>query len=513
MATTTTPDTPSSDYSAMKSYWDQVATILGGAPAMRQAGSVYLPQFPNETEGDYEYRRENAKFTNIYADIVTSLTRKPFAEEVTLADGTPERIEALAEDIDGRGNNLHVFAAETFFDGLNDSISWVLVDYTETRSRADGRPLTIAEERRMGVRPYWVRIPASRMLAVYTDVVDGAEVVVHARVKETTTRRDGFDETAIERVRVFDRAPIYAVLDDGGLTDRVIGYGPATFRIYERQTTGRKAQGASWQVVSEGPVTLGVIPLVPFITGKRKDGGLQFIPPLQGVADLQIEHYQQETALKSITELTAFPMLSGNGVQPPMEGGKIAPVPVGPRSVLYAPPNADTGNHGEWAFIEPSAESLKFLAEQVDATENQMRELGRQPLSQSAGITVVAAASASQKASSVIQAWALGLKDCLEQCLKLTADWLSLGVEPEVSWNLDDLDLTDDDKGPATILDARKNGDISQETLWTEFRRRGILSADFDADEEKDRLEAEAPSPDEEADLLAAANANVGVAA
>lgn len=503
-----TPETKSSDYEAMAPYWAMVSTILAGAPAMRAAGETYLPKFPNESAPDYEYRRANARFTNIYADVSTSLTRKPFGEEVVLADGAPERIKVLAEDIDGRGNSLHVFASETFLDGVNDAISWVLVDYTRATPRSDGKPLSLSEERTQGLRPYWVSIPAPRMLAVYSDVVAGVEVITHARIREDLTMRDGFDEVAVERVRVFDRQPLYAVLDDGTPTDRVVGYAPATFTVYERKTAtvGRRTK-SDWDVVESGPVTIGVIPLVPFVTGKRLDGGWRFTPPLQGVADLQVEHFQQETALKSIKELTAFPMLAGNGVEPPMQGGEVSSIPVGPRSVLYAPPSGERASHGEWTFIEPSSESLRFLAEEVKATETQMRELGRQPLSVSSGITVVAAAFASQKATSVLQAWALGLKDCLEQCLKLTADWLKLGVEPEIAWNLDDLDVADDDKGPSSLMEARKNSDLSRETLWSEFRRRGILSADFDAEEERDRLDKEEPSEDEQADLLAAATA------
>jgi len=504
--TSSTPETVSTDYEAMAPYWQTVTAILGGAGAMREAGETYLPRFPNETTVDYDYRRANARFTNIYSDVVTSLSRKPFGEEVALADGTPDRIKVLAEDIDGRGNNLHVFAAETFFDGVNDAVSWVLVDYTRATERTDGQRLSLSDERVQGLRPYWVRIPADRMLAVYSDVVRGSEIVTHARIREDVVMRDGFDEVAVERVRMFDREPVYAMLDDGTVTDTVIDYAPATFTIYEKrvEAVGRRTK-SDWQIVDQGPVTLGVIPLVPFVTGKRIGGGWRFYPPLQGVADLQIEHYQQETALKSIKELTAFPMLAGNGVQPAMNGGQVVAVPVGPRSVLYAPPNGENGNHGEWAFIEPSAESLRFLAEEVKSTETQMRELGRQPLSVSTGITVVAAAFASQKATSVLQAWALGLKDCLEQCLALTADWLNLGIEPEISWNLDDLDLTDDDKGPTSIMEARKNGDLSRETVWSEFRRRGVLAADFDPEAEMTRLEAEAPDPDDEEDIIGAA--------
>lgn len=502
----TTPDTVSSDYAAMAPYWTMIETILAGAEAMREAGVDYLPQFPNETPDDYEYRRVNAKFTNVYADIVSTLSSKPFGEEVAVADDSAsDAIKALVEDIDGRGNHLHVFAANAFFEGVNNAVAWILVDYTRARARADGRPLSRAEERSQGLRPYWVHVPAKRMLAVYTDVIGGKEIFVHARIREDVTVRAGYDEVAVQRIRVLDRAPIYEKLDDGTVTDQVIAYAPATFRVLEKRTTG-SGSASSWIEVDSGDVTLGVIALVPFITGRRQEGSWRFTPPMQDAAFLQIEHYQQETQLKGACEMTAFPMLAGNGVTPPMNDGKPVPVPVSPKSVLYAPPYGDTGSHGEWTFIEPAATSLEFLAKQVKVTEDQMRELGRQPLTTTAGITVVAASFASQKASSVLKAWALGMKDALEQALKYTAQWLGDGSEPTVNWNLEDLDLAtqDSESDQKALSEMRKDGDLSQETLWAERKRRGTLSADFDPEEERRRLEDETPDPDDEADIRGA---------
>lgn len=105
-------------------------------------------------------------------------------------------------------------------------------------------------------------------------------------------------------------------------------------------------------------------------------------------------------------------------------------VPVGPKSVLFAPPAGD-GTHGEWDFIEPSAASLTFLAKDVEATEKQLRELGRQPLTaQTGNLTVVTTDFAAQKGNSAIQAWCLNLKDALEEALRLTCLWLGDSSKP-----------------------------------------------------------------------------------
>ena len=40
----------------------------------------------------------------------------------------------------------------------------------------------------------------------------------------------------------------------------------------------------------------------------------------------------------------------------------------------------------------------------------------------------------------------------------------------------------------ATLDKARDRGDLSQPTYWSELQRRGVLSDEFDAQEEKKRL-------------------------
>lgn len=502
------PAETSSDYKAMLPYWEMVDTILEGAQAMRDAGEKYLPKFPQEDREDYAYRRKNAKFTNIYADIVENLAAKPFAEEVGLAEDADERFRALAEDIDGRGNNLHVFAASTFYRGINNAIDWILVDFTRATPREDGQPLSMDDEARQRLRPYWVHIPARRMLAVYSDVVAGQEVFVHARIREDIVRRKGSDEETIPRVRVLNREPIT------NTAGAVVGYGLATYAVWE-QRAQQPGDAAVWRVVESGPLTIGEIALAPFITGRRKEGAWRFRPPMRDCAFLQVEHYQQETALKSIKELTAFPMLAANGVQPAMGADqKPLPVPVGPKSVLYAPPfSGESTSHGEWTFIEPTAASLKFLADDVKRTEDQLRELGRQPLTaQTGNLTVVTTAFAAQKGNSAVQAWALNLKDALEQAFVFTAKWLRIDEDSAPSVKVfSDFDIgLNDDKGPETLTNMRSSGpngqpDISQRTLWSEMQRRGVLAGDFDADKEEQALLDEMPDDDSDEDLGAAA--------
>lgn len=482
------PSDPSSDVLAMQDYWGMVAAILGGTKAMRAAGQKYLPKFPMEDEQDYEFRRKNAKFTNVFRDIVENLAAKPFAQEVTVKEPS-SLIEAFIEDVDACGSHVHVFASGVFFNGIANALDWILVDYT------NGVPenVTRAQERTIGARPYWVRIPASHIIAVYTDMIEGQEQFVHVRVCEDTIERAGFAEVVKKRVRVMERLRA----KDGS-------YGAAIWTLYELQQKENESE-PQWVEIDAGSYSIGIIPLVPFLAGRRKGSSWEIVPPMQDAADLQIELFQQESGVKNAKESTAFPMLAGNGVNPSMGAdGKPEAVPIGPKSVLYAPA-MEQGRPGRWEFIEPNATSLKFLADDVKETINQIRELGRQPLTaQTGNLTVVTTAFAADKANSVIQAWAINLKDAIENALKITAMWLKDESEPEVTISTDfDLGLHDD-KGPDTLLAMRAAGDLSQATLWSEMRRRSILSPEFDKDNEVDTLANEGPGDPTAEDLAAA---------
>lgn len=469
----------SADYKAMEDYWTTVSDFSGGVTAMRANGTRYLTQFPNESDSDYLYRQKIAKFTNLFGDIVSNLASKPFAKEVSLVDGAPSAFGPFLENVDRQGNHLHVFSYEAFRRGIEYGIDWILVDHTKLKEGA-----TAADERKMGSGPYWVHVPATAMLAVYSDMVDGVEQIIYAKIKDGVNRPDTTTsiktDDAIERVRIFQREPIY---DDD---DNLLGYGPATYAVYE------SVDGGEWEEVEAGPVTIGVIPLVPVLIGDRVGATWRIKPPLQAVADLQVEHFEQESNLKAAKEVTAFPMFAGQGVTPP-DGNK--PMSVGPKCALYAPPDGD-GNHGEWAILEPSATSLKFLADEIDKIQRQMYELGRQPLiGGTANMTQATALLLSQKATSTAQAWALLLKDALERAFALTALWLGV-PEPEVSVHTDFAVELSDGNDLTNLLSMRSNGDLSLVTLYTEMKRRGVLSPEFDPQKESDLLLNEVPQSD-----------------
>ncbi|MEN9060014.1 DUF4055 domain-containing protein [Ponticoccus litoralis] len=459
-----TPDTRSADMQVMLPKWKKVAAILGGTDAMREAGEVYLPKFASEPREAYEVRRKNARFTNLFSDVVENLAQRPFSDVVTLEDGADAQLVTFCEDVDGRGNNLHVFAGGLFHDAIASGVDWLLIDHPN--APAD-RVRTVADERARGIRPVWCRYAATDMLAVHSERLGGVEHIVHARMAETATTREGFKEVTKPRVRVLNRD---VIRDDTGA---VTAIGSATWAIWEKRKTDSGKE--EWRETAGGPLTIGVIPLVPVLMGRRLSGW-RIKPPMQDVADLQVEYFQQENGIKNAKNLTAFPMLSGDGVTPDV-GDDGAPVPlvVGPATVLYAP------DGGSWKYVEPQATALTFLKDDLAALAQEIRELGRQPLTaQSGNLTVITTAFAAQKGNSAVQAWALALKDALEQALVFTGLWMGIEGGATVKIN------TEFDHGIGAedtfthVLAMHEAGIIGADVVTHESNRRGITDPEYD---------------------------------
>ncbi|RUW55596.1 DUF4055 domain-containing protein [Mesorhizobium sp. M1A.F.Ca.ET.072.01.1.1] len=464
----------SPDSAAMVDYWDQTDTIIDGIKALRLAREKYLPKFVDEDEKEYDFRVNATKLTNVYRDIIEGLASKPFEEEISLVtsdkEGSkviPQQITEFIEDVDGSGNNLTVFSSGVFFNGINSAIDWIFVDFPTVDP---SQVRSVADAKAAGVRPFWSRVLGRNVLEAKTAMIGGKEVLTYMRI---------FEPGKPDHVRVFERNATGVTWQLYVKTDRQSPNGKTMF-VLER----------------EGVISIGVIPLVPFITGRRDGRTFRIFPTMQDAADLQIELYQQESGLKFVKIMAAYPMLAAQGVNPPVNAdGTPKKLRVGPGVVLYGKPNAD-GKAGTWAFVEPSANTMKFLADDVKSTIENLREIGRQPLTaQSSNVTVINSAVAAGKARTAVGAWALQLKDALENALVLTCQWLNIkDYSPEVNVYTEFDDFADGNADLTELGNARRAKDLSRYTYWAELKRRKVLAPEFDAEAEDERLLEELPA-------------------
>lgn len=109
----------SPEVEAMARFWPVIDALMGGTAAMRKAGETYLPQQPREDDEDYQYRLKTATLFPAYSRTVGVMAGKPFSKQAVLSEDTPERIRELAENIDGEGRSLHVFAADLMQEAIS----------------------------------------------------------------------------------------------------------------------------------------------------------------------------------------------------------------------------------------------------------------------------------------------------------------------------------------------------------------------------------------------------------
>lgn len=457
----------SPDMEKMIDYWELVDALNDGIDAMRKGGKKWLIPFPGEAPDSYLFRLTQTKMTNIFSDILESLASKPYEKPITLeGEDNPAELVEFVKDVDGAGNDLSMFSTDVFEAGIRSAIDWIFVDYPETDA---SKRYTIAEKKAAMLRPYWTRILAVNTLEAKTAMFGGDEQLVYFRYLEPGTP---------DRVRVIERQ-----LD-----------GKITWKLYVKGDKYNDKELTYYTLEKSGEFAVSEIPVVPFITGRRIGRTFVLKPPMKAAADAQRDLYRQESALEYVKVLAAYPMLSGNGVKPTLDAaGNVVPLGIGPQRVLYAPPNGD-GKSGNWSYVEPNANTLMFLAKDIQADQQNLRELGRQPLTaQSENLTVVTTAFAAGKSKSAVSAWAGRLKHSLLHALKITMEFEGITDTDIKLFVFTDFDQFSDGKDLAELRAARDAGDISQLTYWEECKRRGLLSDTFDAIREKERLLADTP--------------------
>lgn len=468
------------DSAYMLPYWDLTDDLVTGYDAVKARGDKYLPKFGDEPQLDYDARLKQTKMTNVYRDVVEALAGKPFEEEVTLTQKTdeatgdqiplPSGIEDFLNDVDGAGNNITSFVAATFFNGINSAIDWIYVDYPKVDIAVVRSQQDLIDQ---NIRPFWSHVLGRNVLEATSQIINGKETLIKMRILEP-----GFPNN----IRMFERTP------DGAVTMGL---------FQEKLSADGKSK--TFILIDSAPITIGVIPLVPFATGRRDGRTFRFFPVMRDAADLQIQLYQQESGLKFAKVMTAYPMLAANGMNPAKgPDGKPLKLAVGPNRVLYSSRDGGSGTYGTWNYVSPDAACLTYLSSDVKDTMDQLRELGRQPLTaQSGNLTVITTAYAAGKARTAVGAWVLRLKDALENAMKLTCLWLKIkedNFEPDICI-FDDFDdfSTDQASDLGALQFARTNKEISHENFIIELKRRNTIRPDMDDTENQRQLLNETP--------------------
>lgn len=491
------PASPSAARMAMDDRWQQMDAVLGGTASMRAARELYLPQHLGEEDERYDERISTATLWNQTELTLAGWVGRPFRDPLTLDGNVPEQIKNLYNDIDREGTNMDAFARDWFKAGIAKAFCHVLVE-APAFDTADGSRPTLADERRQGLRPYWVLIDPAEVIAARHEVTNGRDVITHLRLYEVSTEvdpEDEFNELHVERIRVFNRI-LY--VEDG----QEIAEGRYVVQVTMYKKSNDKRKKKSWDVdtAHESHGRIIDVPGVPLVTFySHREGFHRGKPPLQDLCDLNVKHWQKLADLDNIIRVASFPILAASGIDPDdgvtNDTGYKDAKTIGPYNFLYT---GEAG--GKYYYVEHQGKAIKSGQDSLDVLENKMGAYGSEFLKKAPDRqTATARTLDSAEASSPLQNMTLRFKEAFEKALALTAQMIGINrTDTDAEFHAGTVTIVTD-FGPEeasgidlnALITARANKDISRNTFLSELMRRGILPKEFDADTNYDELEQE----------------------
>lgn len=435
-----------------------IAALMGGTRAMRAAGKTLLPPWPNEASEAYSPRLSTATLFPAFARTVEVLAAKPFSRPVTLGDDIPPRIIEWSEDIDLQGRSLHSYAASLADSVLAEGMAGILVDYP---TKGIGVK-TVADERRAGLRPYFVHIRKGDILGWRSKRIDGVETLTQLRLLERVTVEDGlFGERQIEQVRVL-----------------YIG----KWEIW-RETEKVDAEGKKvWAIHQSGTTTMRRIPFVA-VYGKRT-GFMTAVPPLMELAHANVEHWQSKSDQQTILHIARLPILFAKNF------GE-AKIVVGASTAIKADdPDADL------RFVEHSGKAIEAGRLSLLDLEDRMRQAGAELLVIKPGnITESQTLADNEQGMCALQRIAHDEEDAIDAALQLMADWVGEKQGGHVTIYKEFGAATLAQASLELLRDMNVDGTLSDESLFREAQRRGVISPELLWAAEKTRIAANRKKP------------------
>lgn len=459
----TSPATTSYAYDAMAPKWAMISTLLGGTADMRAAGEDYLPAHPAETAQNYRNRLHAAVLFNMTALTLDSLVGKPFAKPIIFGKDMPAPMTPLLDDVDLQGNDVNKFCQSWFYEGLSKGIADIMIDMPEI-SNPDPSVRTLAADASEGRRPYWVALKPEHVIFRATEMINGEEQYTQVRIREYFTELVGFAEVCVEQILVLTRD---------------------TWARYRLEPESKKRGNKPvWRWVAGGLNELGMVPVISFYAGKRLACGVAK-PPIEDIAYLNVAHWQSSADQRDILTVTRFPMLGVSGANE----SNSKQLKIGPHQVLSVKDPT-----GRYYFVEHNGKAVEVGRQDLLDLEEQMASYGAEFLKRRTGnLPATNRVMNSAEATSPLQDMVARFDDSIKHALWFTAQWMGLGEEIEFEVDVNK-DFGFDEVTEAqlkTLLEARKNGDISRETFVKQLQIYGVLDEDFDPKKDDALLKAE----------------------
>jgi len=388
--------------------WEIMKAVTRGTEYLRENSEAFLPLEPREDYRAYLSRVNRAVFSPYTQRLIRAaaglILRKPIA-----LSGDPYWRDVFAKDVDGCGSDLDEYARRLLICSLTYGHAHTLVDFP-----APSGARSLAEERAMGRRPYWVEIDPYNIYGWRLDREAAYGTLTQVRIYEKAIVPEGrFGEKTYEQIRVIE---------------------PGRYEVY-RQRQALKPLGpgfmepttkdADYELHESGTYSLGEIPLVT--TYSNKLDTMISRPPLIDIAYLNLAHFQRQADLIHSLHIASQPMLVLEGWDDQTKDMAI--------SVNYA---ISTQPGNKVYYVEPASSAFEAQSNEIKELQQQMSTLGISTLSQQKFVAESADARRLDKVdtNSMLAAVSLDLEQSLQKAFNFAASYLGL-EPPEVNISRD----------------------------------------------------------------------------
>jgi hypothetical protein len=463
------------EYKKYVGQWTMCRDAVAGEPAIKSAGSAYLPMLTGHIKtgmdglNAYAAYKDRALWFGATDRTLTGYVGAIMRKDPTVV--VPKKIESRLEDITDAGQTVEQFIHTLCRELLTTGRFGLLVD------KDAGDPNELAF-----IKLYY---PENILnWRVEDDVLTLVTLQEHVMV---SSPHDEYEMQEVQQVRELR-------LEDGVYVSRL-----------------HRLQGESWVQVSEEVPTFRNTPLdhIPFTFVSADEDSISCSkPPIYDLASCNINHYQLDADYRHGLHFTALPTPVFTGVDED-------------RAYFLGSEGAiNLRNENSRAFfLEFQGLGLSAIKEAMQERKDQMASLGAQLLSRKTGGRTVETAEAARiqhaGETSLLSTVVGRVEEGLECALEDVARWEGVAITEEsevieVTINRDFIDANLDAQEINALVKSWQDGGISPEVLFWNLQKGGVIDPKKTYEEYLAELDAEKTRRLKQATALAAANAPGG---
>lgn len=432
---------------------------LMNAEGLGSAKEKYLHREPAEPEAAYKARLDRATYAPIYRDAIKSYAG--LLGRFQLIDA-PSSLEAAESNVDLQGSSLQSFMTATDEMALRDGGTYIMVDMMPEVGANN-----FFDQLNDGRHPYFISVKRADVINWFVRYERGVETIERVTVRQLRAMPDpeGAFGSKIE--------PIYYVLT------------PGKVEMYRLVRTTGSSQRWENQKIDEIATSMPVVPIVWY--GATSSRFAQGDMPMDGLADLSIQHFQMRSDLAELLHKCAMPVPVRKGA-PIGPDGRPAPLVLGPNTAVDL-----AGEGSDFKFAEPTGMSLQRHQEEVKHVEELM---DRSSLNFLYGANVKTATEASLRASQVASSVNTLVRNKVAAFGVLMRLWAWYAGEQGQITEESGLAINDSlinkplgASEMAQLVNLYTQQLLSRRTVLDELQRGGVLDPDLLVEEEISRIE------------------------